>query len=463
MPRYTRMAFTSADDMVFGRSRRPLSYGLGIKVGAGRVIPEINYLPRPGSESSPERIRKEYLSYITPDCISHAVNMGFPDLQLETEWVHTMSNDLGLASSIVAGQKDRTTEYHDRYGINLAVRHTIPDLRDPESGMRAGMDRKGRPERIFECAEVACENGADVLSIESLGGKEMSDHAVTTGDITAFLFAAGVLAPWDIGVLWKELQAICKRYRVVPGGDSSCSRSNTIMFISGGLLDNDVQRTFSAVCRCMSAASMLVANEEGAIGPGKDCSYEGTIVKSITGTPISSEGKHSHCAHFDLHGNLMASVTDLWSNESVQYRPEFGGTSVKCWTGLLGYECSLMNTALAVGKEKVLRDLYTFSDRGRGPEGYLLSYDNAWKIGKAMVDSGGSHFLRAKAAGITGAKLLLDGHERGEIALSRKQLAALYRILRDLESTTDDEDRFIDMCSKRYSNVEGFDMRNYGM
>jgi len=37
--RYTKMAYDNADDMVFGTSRSPVSYGLGIKVGAGRVIP----------------------------------------------------------------------------------------------------------------------------------------------------------------------------------------------------------------------------------------------------------------------------------------------------------------------------------------------------------------------------------------------------------------------------------------
>ena len=40
-----------------------------------------------------------------------------------------------------------------------------------------------------------------------------------------------------------------------------------------------------------------------------------------------------------------------------------------------------MNTAIQTGQEKTLRDLYMIADRARGPEGYILAYDNAYKIG----------------------------------------------------------------------------------
>ena len=47
--KYTKMAYASADEMVFGEAKKPISYGLGIKVAQGLVIPEINFAPRPGS------------------------------------------------------------------------------------------------------------------------------------------------------------------------------------------------------------------------------------------------------------------------------------------------------------------------------------------------------------------------------------------------------------------------------
>ncbi len=461
MTRFSKMAYHSSEDMVFGRAKKPVSYGLGIKTGFGKVIPEINYIPRSSSEHSEEKLLKEYVKYIAHDTITRAINLGFPDLQLETEWLASMTDNLSLSSAIVSGQKEVLENLHSQYGINLAIRHTIPDIRNSEFGLRNKMDSKKRPENIIECAEIACESGADVLSIESLGGKELTDYAIVSGDVTAFLFGAGILAQNDKKLLWDQLVPICKKHKVIPGGDTGCACSNTAMFMAGGQLDNDVQRTFSAVTRCITAAGTLATYESGATGPDKDCAYEGPILKAITGMPISQEGKHSHCAHIDLQGNLMAAVTDLWSNESVQYRPEFGGSSIQCWMGMIGYECSLMNTALATGKETILRDLYTLSDKGRSPEGYLLAFDNAWEIGKTILDDIKNPYLRARNAGLKGAKLLIDGYGKNAIRLSRKQLETLYRIIRDLESLPDDQDQFIELCLQRYSKDSGFKAENY--
>jgi len=462
--KFTKMAYDKADDMLFGHAKKPVSYGLGIKVGAGRVIPEINYAPRAGTEKSIERITKEYVDYISKDAITRALTLGFPDLQLETEWVSQMGTVPGMAASVVSGQKAITEKYHKEYGINLAVRHTIPDQREAEHGLREGMDKKfGYPEKFIECCENACENGADVLSVESVGGKEFADYAVTHGDITAFLFGVGYLGSIDMEHIWTEMVSIAKKNKVIPGGDTNCSGANVSMFMAGGLLDNDVQRTFSAVTRAISAARTMVAIEAGATGPDKDCGYEGPIIKSITGTPTAQEGKNCQCAHADLQGNLMAQCCDLWSNESVEYHPEFGGSSVQCWLGSLGYETSLMNTAIATGQGKVLRDLYMTTDRTRGPEGYILAYDNAWQIGKAIAENGDNYYLRAKAAGITAAKIIRAGYDKKELILTKKQLDVLDKIVVELEALPDDEDKFYDYCVKKYQHdVPTFSPKSYG-
>ena len=462
--KFTKMAYDKADDMLFGHAKKPVSYGLGIKVGAGRVIPEINYAPRAGTEKSIERITKEYVDYISKDAITRALTLGFPDLQLETEWVSQMGTVPGMAASVVSGQKAITEKYHKEYGINLAVRHTIPDQREAEHGLREGMDKKfGYPEKFIECCENACENGADVLSVESVGGKEFADYAVTHGDITAFLFGVGYLGSIDMEHIWTEMVSIAKKNKVIPGGDTNCSGANVSMFMAGGLLDNDVQRTFSAVTRAISAARTMVAIEAGATGPDKDCGYEGPIIKSITGTPTAQEGKNCQCAHADLQGNLMAQCCDLWSNESVEYHPEFGGSSVQCWLGSLGYETSLMNTAIATGQGKVLRDLYMTTDRTRGPEGYILAYDNAWQIGKAIAENGDNYYLRAKAAGITAAKIIRAGYDKKELILTKKQLDVLDKIVVELEAHPDDEDKFYDYCVKKYQHdVPTFNPNSYG-
>ena len=462
--KFTKMAYDNPDDMLFGHAKKPISYGLGIKVGAGRVIPELNYAPRPGTEKSVERITKEYVNYISKDAITRALTLGFPDLQLETEWIAQMGTVPGMGASVVAGQKAITEKYHKEYGINLAVRHTIPDQREAEQGLRGGMDKKfGYPEKFIECCEIACENGADVLSVESVGGKEFADYAVTHGDITAFLFGVGYLGSIDMEHIWTDMVSIAKKNKVIAGGDTYCSGANTSMFMAGGLLDNDVQRTFSAITRCIAAARTMVAEECGATGPDKDCGYEGPIIKAITGMPAAQEGKNCQCAHADLQGNLIAQCADLWSNESVEYHPEFGGSSVQCWLGSLGYEVALMNTAIATGQAKILRDLYMTTDRTRGPEGYILAYDNAWRVGKAIASEGNNYYLRAKAGALEGAKIIKEGYDKKELILTKKQLDMINKITKDLEALPDDEDKFYDYCSKKYKeDVPNFNPKSYG-
>ena len=252
--RYTKMAYACADDMVFGKSLEPISYGFGLKIGAGEVIPEINYAPRAGTEKDPERLRKEYVDYISKDILNRAVTAGFPNVQLETEWVSQM-NQAKLSVPVVAGQKEICEKYHEEYGVNCAVRQTIPDQREAEEGLRPGMGGShAYPEKLFECAEIACENGADNLSCESVGGKEFAD-------IVAFLFGVGYLGSIDMTYIWQEFSEIAKKNKCIAGGDTNCSGANVSMFMAGGFLDNDVQKTFSAVTRCISAARTLAAWE----------------------------------------------------------------------------------------------------------------------------------------------------------------------------------------------------------
>ena len=174
--RYTSMAYSDADELVFGQAKNPVSYGFGIKIGAGVVIPEINYAPRPGTEKDPAKLKREYVDYISKDILNRAVTAGFPNVQLETEWVSQMNQEK-LSAPVVEGQKAICEKFHEEYGVNCAVRHTIPDQREADEGLKPGMGGRSYPEKLFECAEIACENGADNLSCETVGGKEFADYA----------------------------------------------------------------------------------------------------------------------------------------------------------------------------------------------------------------------------------------------------------------------------------------------
>lgn len=72
-----------------------------------------------------------------------------------------------------------------------------------------------------------------------------------------------------------------------------------------------IPRVFAAVDRAITAVRSLVAYEQGAVGPGKDCGYENPFLKAITGYPMAMEGKSAACAHLSPMGNVAAATCDL--------------------------------------------------------------------------------------------------------------------------------------------------------
>ena len=384
--RFTKMAYAKADDMVFGKAVKPVKAGLGLEIGAGYTTPEVNYAPRPEAGASKEKLVKEY-EKITTDIMARMVQIGAPSVVLETEHVQQMTNNPEWGGAVAHAQKTIMENYHDEYGIKCALRHTPGDIREERDFLKL----KDKFPLLMESFEQCAENGADMLSVESMGGKEVFDYAILRNDMAGILYGIGCLGSIDMEMIWQGVADIAKKKKVVAAGDTDCAQANTAMFIAGGLLDKNLAHTTAIIARAISAARTLVAYECGATGPGKDCGYENTIVKSISGIPIAQEGKSSTCAHSDLMGNIVMQCCDLWSNESVEYHGEFGGTTVQCWGETLAYDCSLMNVALQSGNEKVLRDMFVASDMYRDPQGYVLAYPHAYRVGQAIVKGRKQH------------------------------------------------------------------------
>src|SRR4051794_15284316 len=148
----------------------------------------------------------------------------------------------------------------------------------------------------------------------------------------------------------------------------------------------------------MTAVRSLVAFEHGAVGPSKDCAYEGPVIKAITGAPISMEGKSATCAHFSPMGNIAAAMCDLWSNESVQNIRLLSGSAPEAYTELLAYDCRLMNVASRQGGASVLRDWFCASDQWLSPQAAVLAPDAVFQIASAIVAERGE-YRRTVAAG----------------------------------------------------------------
>ncbi|MDV0447868.1 hypothetical protein MsAg5_17850 [Methanosarcinaceae archaeon Ag5] len=457
--RYTKMAYANADEMVFGKCKYPVKAGLGLEIGAGYTIPELNYAPRPQASVSKEALVKEY-ERITKDAMGRVVQIGAPAVVLETEHVQQLTNTPSWGAEVAHVQKTIMEEYHEEYGIKCALRHTVADLRED----REFLALRSKVNVVTESFDQCAAQGADLLSIESMGGKEVFDYSIIRDDTAGMLFSIGVLGTNDMDYLWQKIVDIANKHKVVPAGDTDCSQANTAMFIAGGLLDKNLAHTTAIVARCISAARSLAAYEAGAKGPGKDCGYENIIIKSIAGVPITQEGKSSTCAHSDVMGNLAMQCCDMWSNESVEYHGEFGGTTVQVWVETLAYDCALMNTALKTGNEKVLRDLLMLSDKYRDPQPYVLAYDNAYRVGEAIAKNGNDPYLRSKAAAEMCCKIVEEGVAGKKLVLTKFETNALAKIKADLAALPAESSKFVEQCMDKYTKeVAVFKPENYSL
>jgi methanol--5-hydroxybenzimidazolylcobamide Co-methyltransferase len=215
----------------------------------------------------------------------------------------------------------------------------------------------------------------------------------------------------------------------------------------------------AAVVRAMSAVRSLVAFEHGAIGPSKDCAYEGPIIKAITGCPISMEGKSATCAHFSPLGNIAAAMCDLWSNESVQNVRLLSGSAPEAYTDLLTYDCRLMNVAASKGQAALFRDWLTESDEWLSPQAAVLSPVAVYRIAEAIV-AADSDYQRTIAAGNAAVSILKDGIASGQLNLSGRERQWLERIEKELCGLPAKEDDLRNEMLEQHGQV--FDPASYG-
>ena len=388
--------------------------------------------------------------------LNRAADLGIKYLQLETELSYNVTLNPKLVEELVAKQKKLIEQYHDKFGIRLALRVTVADIRNLKS-----ITYEEAWNKMLEAFEASATAGADLLSIESIGGKEVHDHALIRNDIEGVVFSLGVLAVRDMVKLWREIATIAKKHGSLPAGDTACGFANTAMKLAGGRTSRLIPHVLAAVVRAMSAARSLVAYEEGATGPGKDCGYENVIVKAVTGLPMAMEGKTSASAHSSLVGNIAAAVCDLWSNEQVENLKLFGGTTPQVFLEMLYYDTELMNTALKKGKEKELRDLLVESDKYRDPQAYVLAPDVAWQIALTIAEHREKRYLRTVEAGITAARLISSEEKLWKDPAETRQLK---RILQELEKLPKDEDDIIDKAVAKYRDkIPAFKPERYSL
>lgn len=452
----TRMAYGSGAEMMFGTAKYPVTTKRGIEIGGGFVHPEVVPHPRPGSEKTMKTLLREY-EKANGDALERMVVVGHPTLQVENEHIFQMTHNPKWGGEIAAQSAKQMDDYLEKYGLKASYRSTIADLRKPDMvNMRDSDYTREVLESFNECSKYA-----DIVSIESMGGKEIFDHGIIRNDIGAILFGIGVLGAIDMEWMWDQIVAICKKNNCIPGGDTNCSEANTAMFMAGGMISKDVPHVIAALSRAIAASRTMVAYECGATGPTKDCAYEDPIIKAMTGVPIATEGKTSACAHSDLASNIIMAVCDLWSNEAVEYHDMFGATTTSVFAEILGYDCAMLNSSLELGYQEQMKEILVNSDMYRDSHSLILAPDNAWAIGNAIVSNRAkSNYASARAGAMKAGQIIMGDAQMKLTALEKD---ALETAMKDLEALPDAEGDFIDQCLAKYKDVFGFNPASYGL
>jgi methanol--5-hydroxybenzimidazolylcobamide Co-methyltransferase len=455
--KYSRLAIPELPLLVFGQCPKPVECGFGLAIGGGQVFPEVNFTLPPimidGANWS--RVVAHY-EEMAKNILKRAISLQVPGIVLEFELLPAMTEMPEWGAEITALLRRHLREAHEKFGLKGALRVTPTDIRDQRKPPEL---RSGPPwEQLRRSFHLCIEAGADIVSIESVGGKEVHDPGLMYGDIRSIAFALGVLAPRDMAWLWGEIARMCAASRTaVPGGDSACGFANTAMQLAHQKMLPEV---LAAVVRAMSAVRSLIAFEQGAVGPSKDCAYEGPVIKAITGCPISMEGKSAACAHFSPVGNIAAAMCDLWSNESVQNVRLLSGNAPEAFTEILAYDCRLMNAAAASGGSLMLRQWLTDSDRCLSPQAAVLSPQATIEIATAIVGAD-SPYHATVSAGLAAVDLLGKCVASGELNLNKKEAGWLSRIGAELQSLPADEASLLDEMRSTHAGV--FNPASYGL
>lgn len=378
-----KIAINKPNDLLFGIAPKPVKCARDITIGNGEVYPEINFTLSQiiVEDKTWYDVRKQYEEMIDDIC-KRSVELSIPALIVEFELLPPMTINPEWGGEITEIIASKLNEYYEKHGLKSALRITPVDIRDIDRPPK--MHTGELLQKMLTSFEICARKGADMLSIESTGGKEIHDEALISADLSAIIFSLGALASSDMKFLWEEIVKISNKYIKIPAGDTACGFANTAMILADKGL---IPKVLAAVVRTATIPRSLQAYLAGAIGPSKDCAYEGPFIKAITGVPISMEGKTSACAHLSHVGNIASAYCDLWSNESIPNVRLLSASAPVVSLEQLAYDCRLMNRALKDGKSSALKlqRWMIESDIYYDPQAYILKPDVVIDLSKKIM------------------------------------------------------------------------------
>ena len=458
---FRTLAVKSPQDLIFGFAPKPVHCGFDLTIGNGTVFPEVNFtLPT-----------MEVTKATWPDVIAHyeematnilkrAVAMKVPGIVLEFEQLPQMTETPEWGAEITALLERHLKQNYEKYGLKGACRCTPADIRGPAGikGVKPVMRHGELWEKLNRSFDLCIQAGADLMSIESIGGKEVHDEGLMYGDIRAIVCGIAVLSCHDMKWLWNQISDKCEKSgHTVSAGDTACGFANTSMVLAYQKLLPDV---VAAVDRAMAGARTLKAVENGAKGPSKDCGYENPIVKAVSGIPISQEGKSATCAHFSHVGNMSSTMCDLWSNESVQNVRLLSGNAPEAYTELLAYDCKLMNIANQNKQGHIFQSWMIQSDQNVSAIGTILTPESVFNIAQAIVAKD-TDYARTVAAGQAAIDIIQAAVDKKNLTLGKKELQWLDRLHKEFAKLPKDENELVEEIAGTMGHL--FEPESYGL
>lgn len=435
-----KIAINKVNDLIFGIAPNPVKCLRGITIGNGEVYPEINFTLSQMivEESTWYDVRKQYEEMITEIC-TRSVELNVPALIVEFELLPPMTINPEWGAEITEIISTTLNKYYEKNGLKSALRITPVDIRDIDRPPR--MQSGELLQKMLTSFELCANNGADMLSIESTGGKEIHDEALISADLSAIIFSLGVLASSDMQFLWKEIVKIANKHNKIPAGDTACGFANTAMILADKGL---IPKVLAAAVRTATIPRSLQAYRAGAIGPSKDCAYEGPYIKAITGVPISMEGKTSACAHLSHVGNIASAYCDLWSNESIPNLRLLSASAPVVSLEQLVYDCRLMNRALKDGKNSALKLQHWMieSDIYYDPQAYIFKPDVVIDLSKKISQFDSPLEMTFFAVEYT-LTLLREAVEKKELQLGNSEQRWLSILSSQLDAIPRDSDSLL--------------------
>src|SRR5450759_2965081 len=245
---YQSLAISNLDDFIYGSCPRPVTLKNGLVIGGGEVYPELNFtldnmLIDAGSIP---KVYEEYTQMITGAC-TRAVELHAPGLVVEFELLPDLTLTPEWGAEVTRILRQSLDDAQTQHGLKTALRVTPNDIRE---FARPPLLRQGRYlEDMLRSFDLCARAGADFLSIESTGGKEIHDEAILNGNLELSVFALGAVSSRDMAFLWDHITEIAARYGAKPAGDSACGFANTAMMLAE---QHYIPRVWAAAIRVMT-------------------------------------------------------------------------------------------------------------------------------------------------------------------------------------------------------------------